>query len=119
VGTKVVVADDEGLQGPIELGERELRRCGGPAVHKVARQRGQEQLVHGREKSLDFAPALWLTSRAVDELGVQVRADLVHVAAREVAAVVRIQNRRDAADMPGGIGLAPDRLAESKGSLQD
>ena len=42
----------------LELGERELRWCGGPAVDEVARQRGQEQLVHGREKPLDFPPAL-------------------------------------------------------------
>ena len=90
MAAEVVVADDEALQGLIELGERELRWRGGIAVHKMARQGGQEQLVHGREKSLDFAPALRLTGRTVDELDVQIGADLVHVVAGEVASVIAV-----------------------------
>jgi hypothetical protein len=90
VGPEVVVADDEGLQDLIELGERELRWCGELAVDELARQRGQEQLVHGREEPLDFPPALRRSGRTVNELDVQVRAHLVHVAAGEVGPVIAV-----------------------------
>jgi hypothetical protein len=47
VGTEMMVPDDVGLQGLIELVERELRGCGGSAVPEAARKHGQEELVHG------------------------------------------------------------------------
>ena len=84
----------------------------------MPRQLRQEFGVERAEQALDLAPALGPPNRGVDDAKPQASRDLIEVLAGEVAPVIDVEYVRDAADGPGRVGLAPDRMAQGKAGVQ-
>ena len=74
-------------------------------------------LTVSKKRSIRPRPRGWPAVEKTRRI-VQVGGDLLEVAGGEVGAVVGVEDGGDAADVPVGIGLAPDRLAQGQRRLQ-
>ena len=116
----MIVGRDPAADRGVELGERESWRARRARAgrRQVAGQPGQQLGRDRAEEALDLAAALRHAGGGVDQLDAQVRGDLLEVVAREVRAVVAVEDLGQPADRPGRVGLAPDRLAQRQRGLQ-
>ena len=114
----MVGVGNEGADGPVQLRQRQARRGCRLAAGKVSRQLGQQLGVEGAEQALDLASALRPADGGVDDPEAQAGRHLVEVLAGEIAAVIDVEHVRNAADGPGRIGFAPDRVAQGKAGVQ-
>ena len=69
------------------------------------------------EKTLDLAAPAWPPHGGKNELDLQMGGHLLDVLRGEIAAVVGVENLRDAADGPVRPALVPNRLPEREGRL--
>ena len=69
------------------------------------------------KEPLDFSPASRLPDRGEDQPNLEVDRHLLDVARGEIAAVVGVQDLRDAADVPPRRCFSPDRLAKGERGL--
>ena len=118
VGAGVVGADDEGADHTVELGQRQGWRGRRATADEVAGQLGQQLRRDGAKEPLHLAAPLGPGHGRVDQADAQVGRDLLEVAAGEVGAVVDVEGIGDAAHGPGGVLLAPDRLAQRERSVE-
>src|SRR5260370_868858 len=109
----VVDVDDEPADRRVEFGQRQARLAGPVrgAAGSVPGQGGQAHLVDGVEVPLDLSAAARFALPGEHQADLQIDGDLFEVTGGEIRAVVRIEGVRDAADVPAGFALAPDRLA--------
>src|SRR6266540_4933963 len=76
----------------------------------VTRQARQAHLVDRVHVPFDLSPAAWSAWQGKHQPHTQVGGDLLHMLGDEIGSVVGVEHARDAADVPAGLGLAPDRL---------
>ena len=111
---EVVDLPDEEADRLVQLGQGEPGLPGPVrgAARRVPGQRGQAHLVDGAENPLHLAPAARLAGQGEVGPNPQVGHHLGQVGGGEVRAVVDVERAGDAAHVPAGPGLAPDRLPE-------
>jgi hypothetical protein len=96
----------------IELMQRQRRRGGWLAGDEVTWEVRKQLAGQRAEEPLDLAASLRPSAGAVDQPDVQVDAHLLDVLADEVAAVIAIEDVRQAVHRPSSVGLAADRLSQ-------
>jgi len=80
----------------------------------VAGQRREQFGGDGAEEPLPLAAPTRLAGRGMDELDLQVGANLGHVGAGEVGAMIAVQGGWYPAHRPIRVGLAPNRLPQGQ-----
>ena len=96
----------------VEAGQVQRRLARHGTLCDPPGQRRQEFGAERPEEALHLAAPLGAADGGVDDPHPQVGRGLPQVDRGEVGAMVDMQHVRHAADRPGGIGLAPDRLPE-------
>jgi hypothetical protein len=83
----------------------------------IARKPAEKHLRQRFKEALNFPPAARLADRGENKPDFQVGRHLLQMLRGEIAAMIGVEHLGDAADMPAGLGLAPDRLAKRQGRL--
>ena len=105
----LIVGEQPGPKQVLKSWERKPRLCLIP-LWCIPWEVLQKQFVDAAEEPLDFAASARNPFFGKDQFDAQIHSYLFHMFAGEVAAVISIEDTRDAADMPVGIFLAPDGL---------